>query len=812
MVRWWWFGSTNTEQDIDQQLDAMNTAGIGGVELSFVYPVKAKQPFNFGSAEFVKLIRHASHGAKKRGMRFDFTIGSGWSFGGSHVTPEHAAQRLRFEDRTVGPDAREIEAGGRWPGDKLVAAWICDGAKGEQTDQYTPLNVSDKDVISVPAGRAPRTVLIATTGPTTQQLKRASNGAEGPTLNHYSREATLHHLEKIGAPFLAAAGAENVTSVFCDSLEVYHSDWTSSVPDDFTKRRGYDPIPLLYHLSTDKPEGADFRADYYRTLSELCEENFLAVCHDWARKAGTKFRVQNYGEPPVRISGYKHTDMIEGEGWGWTRIPETKWASSAAHHLGVQVVSSETWTWLNSPSFKARPLDFKGEAHEHVLCGINHFIGHGWPSSPLDIVDPGWAFYASCAITDRNAWWDAAAAPMFQYLHRLAEVMRQGTHVADIGVWMPYEDTYAGFKHDGEYNLWKYCEQRIGKRLPKELREAGYDFDVVDSGLSADSISERHSVVILAGSTRLSEADSACLDTVAKNGTKVIVIDSDILPQATHIKANGVLSALDDIIRPDLSTGDAAIGMVHRRLANGELYFIANTDCTAREAVLDPRTAYKRWERWDLHDGSVIHGKGEMRCTLAPYEAVVYVTSPEPTDASTDSAKTSSASRIALKDWTVRSTDLDNQGVQAPHTLREDFVGTATYTNTVTLSSSIPSHLVLDTSSLPTPSRSARRSQSFEAHAADPLGVVATVRINSQPAGVFWDPPYTLPVQHLLKEGENTVEIAVSTTSVALLRNPEWRKIWEETEKAHGRRFIMQEIEYAFEPCKAGLLVVPELR
>src|SRR5690625_4041737 len=63
-----------------------------------------------------------------------------------------------------------------------------------------------------------------------------------------------------------------ITAVFCDSLEVYHADWTPSMVAEFTARRGYDPLPVLYRLRVDHPEAGGLRADYYRTLSELQED------------------------------------------------------------------------------------------------------------------------------------------------------------------------------------------------------------------------------------------------------------------------------------------------------------------------------------------------------------------------------------------------------------------------------------------------------------------------------------------------------------------------------------------------------------
>ena len=227
---------------------------------------------------------------------------------------------------------------------------------------------------------------------------------------------SVTHLAALGDRLVAAVGAERIGTVFCDSLEVYEADWTPRLPDEFAVRRGYRLEPELHLLVTEGPDSARFRADYYRTLSELYEENFLGPLADWAHGHGLLLRVQSYGEPPATLSSYARVDAIEGEQWGWTTMPPTKWASSAAHHLGVPVVSSETWTWVHAPSFRATPLDLKGEAHEHFLLGINQLIGHGWPCSPRpDETQPeqglGWFFYASGALDDRNAWWPAAAGP-----------------------------------------------------------------------------------------------------------------------------------------------------------------------------------------------------------------------------------------------------------------------------------------------------------------------------------------------------------------------------------------------------------------
>jgi hypothetical protein len=61
---------------------------------------------------------------------------------------------------------------------------------------------------------------------------------------------------------------------------------------------------------------------------------------------------------------------------------QTRWASSAARLYGRNEVSAEVWTWVHSPSFRATPLDLKGEAHEHLLNDINQLMGHGCAPRP----------------------------------------------------------------------------------------------------------------------------------------------------------------------------------------------------------------------------------------------------------------------------------------------------------------------------------------------------------------------------------------------------------------------------------------------
>jgi hypothetical protein len=40
-MRWWWFGPSATREELGRELTAMADAGLGGVEVAYVYPLGA---------------------------------------------------------------------------------------------------------------------------------------------------------------------------------------------------------------------------------------------------------------------------------------------------------------------------------------------------------------------------------------------------------------------------------------------------------------------------------------------------------------------------------------------------------------------------------------------------------------------------------------------------------------------------------------------------------------------------------------------------------------------------------------------------
>ncbi len=406
MLRWWWFGPAATKPEIARELEQMKAAGIGGVEIATLYPLALDDPesgfhnFSFLSDEHIDALRFAAATAEKLGLRVDITLGSGWPFGGPHIPITQAAGAMRVETVSISPDAKSIAVPNISAGEKLETVFLVPGS-GEA------LNFRDGRQVNNPVIEAGRlhipdgisgihTALFFVSSRTGMTVKRAAIGAEGFVLDHYDSKAIATHLHAVGDRIMSAFGDRPPYAVFSDSLEDYGSDWTPELLREFQRRRGYDLTPhLLALIGDDGPETSAVRHDWGKTLTELVDEHYLKPLHEWAMQNHTLLRSQTYGFPPATLSSNQYEDLPEGEGKAtvsmWRQFSDTRWAASAGHMFGKPVISSETWTWLHSPAFRATPLDMKAEADLHFLQGINQLVGHGWPYSPESAARAGMA-------------------------------------------------------------------------------------------------------------------------------------------------------------------------------------------------------------------------------------------------------------------------------------------------------------------------------------------------------------------------------------------------------------------------------------
>src|SRR5205085_1019673 len=60
-------------------------------------PAKGIRNLPYMSEDFLEMLRFTGEKAKEIGLRMDLTLGSGWPFGGPHITAALASPRLRVE-------------------------------------------------------------------------------------------------------------------------------------------------------------------------------------------------------------------------------------------------------------------------------------------------------------------------------------------------------------------------------------------------------------------------------------------------------------------------------------------------------------------------------------------------------------------------------------------------------------------------------------------------------------------------------------------------------------------------------------------
>ena len=841
LMRWWWFGPSVTTVELEAEMRRMREGGIGGFELAVVYPMALDDPARgirnerYLSREFLEKVGFTSRKARELGLRMDVTIGSGWSYGGPYITPDLAATRLRSDRREITPDRTSLARPVPYEGDRLIAAFVGRGSLAEvDPTTFRELDVSGAGTIPLPPGQGPRLVLLYFSGQTGQLVKRAAVGAEGYVLDHYQRAALETHLREAGDKLLAAAGTGGVHAAFCDSLEVYGGDWTADMLGEFQKRRGYDLRGVLPLLEYDVGKRSEtLRRDFGRTLTELYQERFLAPMRAWATKSKVLFRIQNYGEPPASLASSRYADSIDGEGWSFRTLTSSRWASSASHLFGKPVTASETWTWLHSPAFRATPLDVKAEADQHFLSGINQLIGHGWPYSPPEAGTPGWPFYAAAVLNDKNPWWPVMP-DLAAYLQRVSFLLRQGEPVADVALYAPTEDAWSTFKlgTPRHINLFLKTVEWIGPKIVPAILDSGHGFDLVDDGTLDEARRRGYRAVVLPGVRWMPEATRRWLSEYARDGGTVLAVrrkPEGEWPGLELVSEDELSRRLARAVPPDVTLTPAkpAVGFVHRRLADADVYFLANGGNLALTVSARFRGATPHAEGWDPRDGKVERledGEGERILELEPYGSRVVVFRRDAGSAPVAAPRAVSASEDLRSGWSVSFGDAGNRlPVDLPHSWSADperrfFSGTARYRATVEPPPgfrSPGSRVYLDFGEAkpierePLPGGTLR-GNSFAALVAPPIREAATVFVNGRRAGSIWAPPYRVSVTDMLRDGGNEIRIDVYNTAINRLaeggRLPDMKPVVER----YGLRTRLQDLD-GLQPLPSGLLAVPRL-
>jgi hypothetical protein len=865
MMRWWWFGPSVTKPELLREMQQMNAGGIGGFEIQPVYPLSLDDPqtgfrnFPYLSHEFLEDVRYANDEAAKLGLRVSLTLSSGWPYGGPNTPVTEAAGAIHLETTNIASGEMSVALPALSAGEALEAVFIANSDWNEKPGGTAP-SASPPRMLTLPApgttrmqlppaeGSEVRKLLWFISSRTGQQVKRAAAGADGFVLDHFSRDATEHHLQNIADPLMTAFAEHPPYSVFSDSLEVYGSDWTPNFLTEFRNRRGYDlrpHLPYLFAAFADQ-EALAVRVDWGKTLTELVDDNYLKPINDWATAHHTLFRSQTYGEPAVSLSSNALVDLPEGEGPQWRQFSYTRWATSAAHVYGSPVVSAETWTWLHSPAFRATPLDMKAEADRFFLQGINQLVGHGWPYSPPSAGEPGWRFYAAGVFNEHNPWWIVMPDVML-YMQRTSWALRQGEPANDIAVYLPEDDAYAAFT-PGKVSLSDTLPRWITPKLTESIEDSDYNFDYVDSASIAKR-GIRYPVLLLPQVDRMSFDTLNQIAQYCRDGGKLIAVgrlpehapgmQGIGEPSATIRDATKKLFAdstgkcvarfipdvdqlqlvLHQIQKPDvqLATSSPALGFIHRKLGNADLYFLANTSNSPLDTQIQFRSRYTsgEWLNADTGTATAVTVTGPLQFDLAPYESRLLLLrqGPDPAAKAAGVRRRDIVVKDISRDWQLHI-DRTGQDISMPTLASWVSLHEAKfYSGVVTYRKDFQAPTVGNSARLvlnfgegnPTIEPTANDEHpGMHAEFDAPVRDAAVVYINGKVAGSLWHPPYEVDITSLVKPGSNNLEVRVANTAINEMAGevqPDYRLLWAR----YGKRFSPQDMEN-LTPLPSGIL------
>jgi alpha-L-rhamnosidase len=599
-------------------------------------------------------------------------------------------------------------------------------------------------------------------------------------------------------------GKRGVQAILTDSIEVGAANWTPKMIEQFTRLRGYDPTPWMPALAGvlvgSREDSDKFLYDYRRTLADLMASEHYGTVATVAHENGLKV----YGEaledhrPSLGddMAMRTHADIPMAAMWTHSRkdgpklsyIADIKGAASVAHIYGQNLVAAESMTasmnpWNYAPNSLKRVIDLE------FVNGVNRPVVHTSVHVPVDTKVPGLSLFIFGQYFNRNESWAEMAKPWVDYMARNALMLQQGRNVADVGYFYGEEAPLTGLYGD-----------KVVADAPTAHAYDFVNFDALASALKNDGNElvapggARYKALYLGGSSRkMTLAALKRIAALAEGGATVVGMAPEVSPSlagdaaeykafvaklwpggpiATIGKGNVIASSdinatLDAMgVAPDFrysgGSEGADIPFLHRKLADGDSYFLVNRNDRAEIIEARFRVTGKAPELWHAETGTSepVSYRIENGETIVPLsldsEESVHVVFRKAAIADALVIKTPAPSVLMTLDgpWTVTFQPGRSAPVSATlprlAPLNENanpgikyFSGIATYTKTFT-----------------TP-KSWKAGQPLWIDLGQ-VGELAEVSVNGKPAGGAWHAPYRVDIGSIAKPGKNSLEVRVA--------------------------------------------------
>ena len=655
-----------------------------------------------------------------------------------------------------------------------------------------------------PAGRW-RVLRIAAT--TNGRENSAAGGAQGLEVDRFNRDAVALQYNSWFGKALARVGSSRagrvLNTVHVDSWEASGQNWSPRFAGQFRARRGYAIEPWLPVMAgvpvASAAQSEAVLHDIRATIAELTQTEFFETVARLAHAHGCRFSGEP-ASPTYPVDGLRWADATDVPmGEFWLRTPrndkptDVADAVSGGHIYGKPVIATESFT-ENDIHWDEHPGMFKPLGDRHYCRGINRFMLHVYTAQPfLDRV-PGMTLGGIGTMFSRTQTWWTEGRGWFDYMRRVQAVLQQGAAVVDVAVFVGEEipsravldpllpaPLPAGWRHDS-----------INRDALLRLARVERGVIVLPGGaryrLLMLPAQWRASRNFLAGLGRLLAAGAAVLgpppvgplgladdpkgfaaDVAALWGPSPGPAGQRRLEQGRLVWGTTPAALLDGIgIGPSIAgKGLDRLDWTHRRTADGDVWFIANTGDTGVQARLSLRGAGTA-ELWDPRDGRRIvpddaHPDGArttLALTFAPYESWLVLIRPGRAAIAPRPAPIlqSLPAPLALAGlWT-----LDFSGPGAPSgsvvlprpafwsdltdTAMRHHSGQGRYATRISLSpGQIDAALAINLE----------------------LGMVremARVTVNGHDVATVWTAPFAVEISQFLRAGENLIEIVVTNT------------------------------------------------
>ena len=627
----------------------------------------------------------------------------------------------------------------------------------------------------------------------------------GKDVRQYMEKYLDSYKQTVGPEMMGQRGIRYIVN---DSWEAGSQNWTDDMIAQFRKRRGYDPIPWMPVLSGEVVESAEasdqFLWDLRKTIADLIADEHYGVLeqviHEWhmghygeSHEDGRAFvadgmEVKKFNEVPMSAM-WTQSPGVNHEQYGYNA--DDRESASVAHIYGQNLAAAESMTAAAAP-WAWSPATLKPTADQEFLNGINRFCIHESAHQPLVDKKPGLTLGPFGQWFNRNDTWADEAGPWVNYLGRTSYLLQQGHFGADVIYFYGEDSNLTAIFHDKSPDM-----------------PPGYGFDYVNADalihelnvangrittpggttyrlLVLDAYSQHMSLPVLQAIDKLVREGAAVAGpkptddpSMADDRAEFRKLNEELFGDGTgvHSAGKGTVYAGDDAaaalktmnVAPDFNyTGsENRIEFLHRKLVNGDVYFVDNRSDDGANVQATFRVSGKAPELWYAETGktepvsfTIADGRTTVPLKLEPW-GTVFVVFRRATSETSRTAPAVSETQVATVPgpWTVSfppdwgappSVTLDTLASWSDNSDAgvKYFSGTGTYTKTI----DAPANWF-----------------GKGAHVWIDLGDVknlAEVSVNGKSLGIVWHAPYRVDATTALKPGSNLLTIKVTNVWV----------------------------------------------